>query len=77
MKSIYKYIRQVKVYLQAPMSVEKILKYIIVDNSLSYNYKEYHFFKSSLISLLSYLIDIDEIDYILKDGELLYYTKNN
>lgn len=77
MKSIYKYIKQVKVHLQVPMGVEKILKYIIVDNNLSYNYKEYHFFKSSLISLLSYLIDIDEIDYILKDGELLYYTKNN
>ena len=32
--------------------------------------------KSSLISLISYLIDLGEVDYILKDGELLYYTKN-
>mgnify|MGYP000429573235 CR=1 FL=1 len=63
-------------YLNNPITIENILKHIIVNNNLSHSYKEYHFFKSSLISLISYLIDLGEVDYILKDGELLYYTKN-
>lgn len=74
--AIDKYINQVRIYLNNPITIENILKHIIVNNNLSHNYKEYHFFKSSLISLISYLIDLGEVDYILKDGELLYYTKN-
>ena len=67
---------QVRTYLNNPITIENILKHIIVNNNLSHSYKEYHFFKSSLISLISYLIDLGEVDYIFKDGELLYYTKN-
>ena len=74
--AIDKYINQVRTYLNNPITIENILKHIIVNNNLSHNYKEYHFFKSSLISLISYLIDLGEVNYILKDGELLYYTKN-
>ncbi len=76
-QAIYKYVDQVRLYLNTPTNIEAILKKIIINNNLSCNYKEYHFFKSSLISLISYLIDLGEVDYILKDGELLYYTKNN
>jgi len=75
-KAIDKYINQVRLYLNTPSTIEAILKNIIINNNLNCNYKEYHFFKSSLISLVSYLIDLGEVDYILKDGELLYYTKN-
>nr|WP_317332102.1 MBL fold metallo-hydrolase [uncultured Romboutsia sp.] len=75
-KAIDKYVNQVRLYLKSPTTIENILKQIIVNNNLSHNYKEYHFFKSSLISLISYLIDLGEVDYILSDGELLYYTKN-
>ena len=74
--AIDKYINQIRIYLNNPITIENILKHIIVNNNLSHSYKEYHFFKSSLISLISYLIDLGEVDYILKDGELLYYTKN-
>lgn len=74
--AIDKYINQVRIYLNNPITIENILKHIIVNNNLSHSYKEYHFFKSSLISLISYLIDLGEVNYILKDGELLYYTKN-
>ena len=52
-------------------------KTLIINNNLSCNYKEYHFFKSSLISIISYLIDLDEVNYLLKNGEMLYYTKRN
>ena len=74
--AIDKYINQIRIYLNNPITIENILKHIIVNNNLSHSYKEYHFFKSSLISLISYLIDLGEVNYILKDGELLYYTKN-
>ena len=74
--AINKYVNQVKTYLENPITVENILKEIIVNNNLTYNYKEYHFFKSSLTSLISYLIELNEVDYILENGELLYYTKN-
>lgn len=75
-KAIDKYINQVRIYLNKPTTIENVLKQIIVNNNLSYNYKEYHFFKSSLISLISYLIDLHEVNYTLSDGELLYYTKS-
>lgn len=74
-EAIQKYLNQVRNYLKTPMKLEDLLKDIIVDNSLDCNYKEYHFFKSSLVSIISYLADLDEIDYLIKSGELLYYTK--
>ena len=74
-KSIDKYLNQVRGMMDEPITLENILKNIINNNRLSNNYKEYHFFKSSLVSLISYLIDLGEITYKLSDGELLYYTK--
>ncbi len=71
-QAIYKYINQILAYLETPKGVENLLKEIIQNNNLSHNYKEYHFFKSSLISLISYLLDNKLINYKLIDGELLY-----
>jgi hypothetical protein len=73
--AVYKYVNQIKEELRTPIGIEKLLKNIILKNDLKYNYKEYHFFKSSLISVISYLSSLQEIDYILSQGELLYYTK--
>ncbi|MDK2586526.1 MBL fold metallo-hydrolase [Romboutsia sedimentorum] len=73
--AVYKYVNQIKEELNTPMGIEVLLKNIILKNSLKCNYKEYHFFKSSLISVISYLASLQEIDYILSQGELLYYTK--
>ena len=39
------------------------------------NYKEYYFFRTSLVSFISYLADLDKINYKLEDSDLLYYTK--
>lgn len=74
-EAIEKYIDQVRELLKEPISVEKVLKHIIIENNLTNNYKEYHFFRSSLISIISYLSYKDEIEYILSEGDLLYYTK--
>lgn len=73
--AVYKYVNQIKEELNTPMGIEALLKNIILKNGLKCNYKEYHFFKSSLISVISYLASLQEIDYILSQGELLYYTK--
>ncbi len=73
--AVYKYMNQIKEELNIPIGIEALLKNIIVKNNLKNNYKEYHFFKSSLISVISYLASLQEIDYILSKGELLYYTK--
>ena len=75
--AIKKYINQIKNKLQNPISIENLLKNIINDNNLSHNYKEYHYFKSSLISIISYLVDREEVNYLLSRGELLYYTQKN
>ncbi len=75
LNAIDKYLNKVREDLNVPITLEELLKKIIIDNNLKCNYKEYHFFKSSLVSMISYLADLDEIDYILNDGELLYCTK--
>lgn len=72
---IDKYINQLKQQIKKPITLEKLLKNIIINNNLKCNYKEYHFFKTSLVSAISYLAELDEVDYLLKDGDLLYYTK--
>ena len=76
-KAINKYLNQIRLELNKPMGLEQLLKNIIIKNNLSYNYKEFYFYKSSLMSAISYLCDLDEIQYILKEGELLYYIKKN
>lgn len=74
-KAIYKYINQVREYITEPITLENLLKNIIKNNNLSNNYKEYHFFKSSLVSLISYLVENNEIEYILNEGDLHYCSK--
>ena len=71
---IYKYLNQIRNIIKEPKGLENILKIILNKNKLTYNYKEYHFFKSTLVSMISYLTEMEEIQYIVKDGEILYYT---
>ncbi|MEG1311321.1 MAG: MBL fold metallo-hydrolase [Romboutsia sp.] len=73
--AIKKYLKQIIEQLNEPIGLEMLLKNIIKNNNLSNNYKEYHFFKSSVVSIISYLIDLDEVGYLLNEGELLYYTQ--
>lgn len=74
-QAIEKYLNQIRELLKEKITLENLLSIIIKNNNLSYNYKEYHFLKSSLVSVISYLTYIDEISYILDGGQLLYYTK--
>lgn len=74
-QAIYKYLEQITENLKVPMNIETLLKKIIKENKLTYNYKEYYFFRTSLVSFISYLADLDQVDYKLQDSDLLYYTK--
>ncbi|WP_455539741.1 MBL fold metallo-hydrolase [Terrisporobacter sp.] len=73
--AINKYITQVKELLKLPVTVDNILKSIINNNNLSCDYKEYYFFRSSILSIISYLCDLNLVDYSIEKGEMLYYSK--
>lgn len=73
--AINKYVNQVKDLLKSPKTIDNILKNIIINNNLSCNYTEYHFFRSSIVSIISYLCDLNEVDYSIELGEMLYYSK--
>ena len=72
---VNKYVNQVKDLLKSPMNIDYILKNIIINNNLTCNYAEYYYFRSSVVSIISYLCDLDEIDYNIELGEMLYYSK--
>ncbi len=74
-ESVNKYLNQIRNIMKEPTSLEPILKIILNENNLSYNYKEYHFFKSTLVGMISYLNKLGEIKYFIEDGDILYYTK--
>lgn len=73
--AVNKYVNQVKDLLKSPITIDNILKNIIINNNLSCNYKEYHFFRSSIVSIISYLSDLNQVDYSIELGEMLYYSK--
>lgn len=74
-EAVYKYLNQVRDLLKFPITIDNILKEIINNNKLTCNYKEYYFFRSTIVSMISYLSDLKEIDYNLEQGEVLYYSK--
>lgn len=73
--AIYKYLNQIRKLLESPITIDNILKNIINNNGLTCNYKEYYFFRSTIVSMISYLSDLNEIEYMIKQGEMLYYSK--
>lgn len=73
--TINKYVNKVKDLLKSPTTIDNILKNIIINNNLSCNYTEYHFFRSSIVSIISYLCDLNQVDYSIQLGEMLYYSK--
>ncbi|WXR61661.1 MBL fold metallo-hydrolase [Peptostreptococcaceae bacterium AGR-M142] len=74
-KNIYKYIDLAKELLEEPLTKEDLLSQIIILNELKLNYKEYYFSATTVNSLISYLIDIDYLDYSLENGKIYYYKK--
>ena len=73
--AVNKYINQVKDLLKSPISIDNLLKNIILNNNLSCNYSEYYFFRTTILSIISYLCDLNQVDYDINLGEMLYYSK--
>lgn len=74
-ENVYKYLNQLREFLKQPSTREELLAAIIQKNSFEFSYKEYHYYYSTIGSMLSYLHDRDQIDFILQDGRLCYYNK--
>lgn len=74
-EAVHKYLNQVRDLLKSPITIDNILKTIINNNKLTCNYKEYYFFRSTIVSMIAYLSDLKEIDYKIEQGEMLYYSK--
>lgn len=76
-KAVNKYLNEIRNLLtEEKITIDNILKNIINKNNLTCNYKEYHFFRSTVVSMVSYLIGESEVGYEIKDGQILYYSKN-
>lgn len=74
-ENVLKYLEQIESLLQRPMSRENLLAAIIQNNGFDFNYKEYHYYYSTLGSMLSRLINEDRVDYTIENGILSYYRR--
>ncbi|OPJ55937.1 MBL fold metallo-hydrolase [Alkalithermobacter paradoxus] len=74
-ETINKYIEQIKGVLDNKCTQEELLAYIIEKNNLILNYKEYYFSKSTLASMVSYLIEKDMVEYKIECGKIYYSLK--
>ena len=72
---IHKYLNQIREFLNTPYTREELLTDIIQYNNLKLNYKEYYFSNATLGSMISYLIELKELDYEIENGKLYYYLK--
>jgi glyoxylase-like metal-dependent hydrolase (beta-lactamase superfamily II) len=59
--------------LEQPHSREELLEEIIILQELSPEISEYYFISSTLVSMLSYLIGKNLIEYQLENGRLFYF----
>lgn len=72
---IDKYLEQIREFSTTPVTREELLKYLIEYNELDLNYKEYHFYYATLGSMITYLMDKEEMEFSLESGKLFYYNK--
>ena len=68
-----RYLQEIYDYLDQPYTREELLSKIINDNNLKLDYKEYHYYNSTLGAILSVLINNDKIQYEVENGLVYYY----
>ena len=68
-----RYLQEIYDYLDQPYTREELLSKIINDNNLKLDYKEYHYYNSTLGAMLSVLINNDKIQYEVENGLVYYY----
>ena len=71
--NVNRYVNEIYNLLEQPYTREELLSKIISDNDLKLDYKEYHYYYSTLGSMLSLLIDNDQIQYEVENGLVYYY----
>lgn len=69
-------INLIKNLTKAPLTKEVLMSKVVTQLNLQLNYKEYLFGMSSVSSILSYLMDRDEMAYSLEDG-LLHFKSTS
>lgn len=73
-KNTFKYLDQIREILLSPATREDLLMQLINRNSLSLDYKEYHYYYSTVGSMLTYLIDKNEVKFEINGGKLYYFN---
>lgn len=73
-QNTFKYLEQIHGILRTPTTREDLLMLLINQNSLRLDYKEYHYYYSTLGSMLTYLMDKGEVKFEIKVGKLYYYN---
>ncbi|WP_417203638.1 MBL fold metallo-hydrolase [Acetoanaerobium sticklandii] len=71
--NVNRYVNEIYNLLEQPYTREELLSKIISDNDLKLDYKEYHYYYSTLGSMLTLLIDNDQIQYEVENGLVYYY----
>lgn len=75
LENINKYIGQIIVLLESPLTREELLENIVVLNDFSLNIHQYNLYFSSLSAFLIYLYSKDDIKSTLENGKIYYYSK--
>ncbi len=73
-KNTFKYLEQIHEILRTPTTREDLLMQLINQNSLKLDYKEYHYYYSTLGSMITYLIDKGELKFEIEGGKLYYFN---
>ena len=74
-ENINKYIGQIIVLLESPLTREELLENMIVLNEFSLNIHQYNLYSSSLSAFLIYLSSKGDIKSTLENGKVYYYSK--
>ena len=74
-ENINKYIGQIIVLLESPLTREELLENMIVLNEFSLKIHQYNLYSSSLSAFLIYLSSKDDIKSTLENGKVYYYSK--
>lgn len=72
---INSYIDQALEFMDTPTTRENLVKDIIEYNDMEMGYKQYYFASATIGSIISYLLDREQICYEIEGGGMYYYKK--
>jgi glyoxylase-like metal-dependent hydrolase (beta-lactamase superfamily II) len=75
LQNIERFIEDIKVLLNQPLTREELLEQIAVLNNISMDFRNYHLCLSSVGAFISYLYNKDILSYNIENGRLHYFTR--